>query len=652
MMNLLIVCAGLSTFVAAGGEPMVDSDFAQGDFAALGWKVDGAWDLYAYPAAAAHDPGRIARFAAHKPAGSLTRDFAEIPNPRTLTLSLDYGWGWGDANQGADSVSFLLLDAQGRGYAFKFHRCKANWAVQWGRAADGKPPQDMTWAQVEIDATRAAVRDGGGLMHVEIRREADATWSIRSKDWNQGRGASVWFHDATISAFSRLVLLGTENFDEQVFNHVVVQAESRKPTMTLAVPTSALLSSIGIVTSFPDRGQPLPKTIDMIRYCGFRWVRAGIEGVQDDGPTTMQTFLDLHRATGVRFSWGLVSGGSDVPRLIKTAKVLAQADALLALEGNNEPNNWGVQYQGEQGGGSASSWLAVAKLQRDLYRCVKDDPELKKYPVWSISEAGAQRDNVGLQYLTVPPGAGALMPDGTQYADFVNVHNYIYHPNSAGVEDNKAWNAADPTAGCQIDGLYGNHGVTWGGHFRGYSEDELQTLPRVTTETGTTIGGAVTEEIHAVNLVNMYLSQYKRGWSYTAVYLLRDRTDEGGNQGFGFFAADYRPRKAAIYLHNLTTILADKDATSESAGLSYSIPVQPGTVHDLLLRKSDGTFQLIVWGERVSGADEIAVELERPAEVTIYDPTVGTEMIEKAGNTRLVKLHVADHPIVLVVNGR
>ena len=55
----------------------------------------------------------------------------------------------------------------------------------------------------------------------------------------------------------------------------------------------------------------------------------------------------------------------------------------------------------------------------------------------------------------------------------------------------------------------------------------------------------------------MYLDQFKRGWSYTAVYLLRDRADEGGNQQFGFYRPDYTPRKAAVYLHNLTTILAD-----------------------------------------------------------------------------------------------
>jgi hypothetical protein len=57
--------------------------------------------------------------------------------------------------------------------------------------------------------------------------------------------------------------------------------------------------------------------------------------------------------------------------------------------------------------------------------------------------------------------------------------------------------------------------------------------------------------------MNLYLAQFRRGYAHTSVYLLRDRTDEDGNQSFGFYQADYSPRKAAIYLHNLTTIPAD-----------------------------------------------------------------------------------------------
>ena len=221
----------------------------------------------------------------------------------------------------------------------------------------------------------------------------------------------------------------------------------------------------------------------MVRYCGFRWVRAGIEGLSEKGPTTIQTFLDLHRETGVRLSWGLVSGGTDIKLLVDTAKVIAKAGALLAIEGNNEPNNWGVVYQGERGGGREQSWWpspscsGTCTRRSRATRCSPSTP-------CGRSETGAQRDNVGLQFLTIPRGAKTLMPDSTTFADYANVHNYIYHPNSPGPTDNKAWNAADPSAASKVDGLFGNFGITWRGRFKGYPQEQLNALPRVTTETG------------------------------------------------------------------------------------------------------------------------------------------------------------------------
>ncbi|OBQ71029.1 glycosyl hydrolase [Mesorhizobium erdmanii] len=418
-----------------------------------------------------------------------------------------------------------------------------------------------------------------------------------------------------------------------------------------AVATNDFLNSIGVVSTFPDRGQPLAKTIEMVRYCGFRWIRAGIEGLSDDGPTTIQTFLDLHRETGVLLNWGLVSGGTDVMKLVETGKVLAEAGALLAFEGNNEPNNWGVTYQGEKGGGREPSWMPVAKLQRDLYQAVKSDPVLAKYPVWSISEPGAQRDNVGLQFLTIPPGAQTRMPDGTKYADYANVHNYIYHSHSPYPADNKTWRAADPTAASGVDGLFGNFGVTWARGFLGYTQEQLDTLPRVTTETGVAIGGTVTEQMHGLNLMSMYLAQFTRGYAYTSVYLLRDRTDEGGNQSFGFYKADYSPRMAAFYLHNLTTILADKGALAKPGQLDFTIADQPETVHDLLLQHSDGTFQLVVWNERLTGQDRLTIHFgEKQTSVKTYDPTIGVDPIQTLSNLRSLEITLSDHPIVIALS--
>ena len=404
------------------------------------------------------------------------------------------------------------------------------------------------------------------------------------------------------------------------------------------------LDSIGTQSAISVRGENLKNTLACAQYLGARWFRAGIEG---DVP--VEQFIELHAQAGLRFSWGLGSGGTNISKLIATGRQMAAAGALLAFEGPNEPNNWGFTYQG-QTGGRDKSWLPVAKLQSDLYRAVKSDPVLKNYPVWSITEGGAETDNVGLQFLTIPDGTGALMPDGTRFADFANVHNYFYHPNAPGLADNKTWNAADPSAACKVDGLYGEYGVTWARHFRGYSEAELATLPRVTTETGTTIGGPVTEEVHALNLLSLFLDQFKRGWSFTCVYLLRDRVDEAGNQQFGYYQPDYTPRKAAIYLHNLTTILADKNSLPKPGWLNYSIPEEPATVHDLLLQKSDGTFALVVWSELVKGTNNVSIHLgSKYAAVKIYDPTAGTTPVQTNREVSSITLSLSNHPLIIAI---
>jgi hypothetical protein len=89
-------------------QTIVNSDFSKGDFAALGWKADGAWDVFMYPKEVANNPGCVARFGANMPRGELIRVFDEIKNPRKLTLSLEYGWGWGDADQGGETTSPII----------------------------------------------------------------------------------------------------------------------------------------------------------------------------------------------------------------------------------------------------------------------------------------------------------------------------------------------------------------------------------------------------------------------------------------------------------------------------------------------------------------------------------------------------------------
>ena len=144
-------------------------------------------------------------------------------------------------------------------------------------------------------------------------------------------------------------------------------------------------------------------------------------------------------------------------------------------------NNYSFYYNGQWI--SPNSWVPVAQYQSSLYAQVKASPTLKNYPVFAVTEGGAEVQNVGLQFLTIPAGAATVMPPGTQYADYANAHNYV--TGIWGVfQDNQAWNAADPTLFGMWDGLATEFGVTWYKNYPGYSSAQLQSLPRVTTETG------------------------------------------------------------------------------------------------------------------------------------------------------------------------
>lgn len=67
-------------------------------------------------------------------------------------------------------------------------------------------------------------------------------------------------------------------------------------------------------------------------------------------------------------------------------------------------------------------------------------------------------------------------------------------------------------------------------------------------------------------------------------------------------------------------ILSD-DGAAPLGWFNYAITDQPATVHDLLLRKNDGTFELVLWSEKAEGTNRITVNLGRShAWVKLYHP--------------------------------
>ena len=404
---------------------------------------------------------------------------------------------------------------------------------------------------------------------------------------------------------------------------------------TVAVSADRFLSSLG-VTPHIDQGVSGTSYIEPLRYLGVRNIRDGIRN-------SSQVEL-IRRETGVRLDL-FCQGGLDA--CLATARGLAKSGALMAIEGPNEPNNFPIVYDGQTGGGMGS-WVPVARFQEALFGAVKSDPDLRDYPVFAVSESGAEIDNVGLQFLTIPADANAALPEGTRFADYANTHNYVSSTRSLYL-DNQAWNAADPALNGPWDGIFGNYGTTWRHHFQGYPFARLKSLPRVTTETGwDSVSGIGGERTQGTVLVNTYLAQFKRGWRYTFIYQLRD--GEGGSGNQGLFHSDSTPKLAATYIHNLTSVLADDRPIGSLGHLNYSIVNQPATVHDLLLQKSSGVFELVIWDENTRAKDSVTVDLGGTHSIiNVFDVTVGTSPTRTLSNVSSVELTLNDHALIVEV---
>ncbi|BCI63789.1 glycosyl hydrolase [Coprobacter secundus] len=441
------------------------------------------------------------------------------------------------------------------------------------------------------------------------------------------------------------------NMEPETYENILVKETIK------AQSANKFLNSIGVNSSITKRGEYLYQTIDYMNYLGARWIRGGYSTQKD-----LEDIITVYKATGAKICIGVGSGGNlnkeSMKSFILQTKCLAEAGALLAFEGPNEPNNWKVTYNGELGGGNGNenTWKPIAELMKDLCLIVGEDDVLKNYPVFHTCENGAETENLGLQFCIVPEGTSSIYPAGTKFADYANCHNYASHPSWPGIHDNQTWRASDPSPDSFADGLYSNYGSTWLNGYSGYDEKTLLNIPRVTTETGITVGEQgsdnLSEEMQGCMYMNIYLSQFKRGWSYTAVYLLKAHGDEANHEPFSFFNLDGSGKIAADYLHNLTSILADDpNATTNPGYLTFSIPNKPATVHHLLLQKSNGNLELVVWGEKYTGGSEkIRVNFDETFKVIrIFDPTQSSDEIETLYNVNSILLTMTTHPYVIEI---
>lgn len=399
----------------------------------------------------------------------------------------------------------------------------------------------------------------------------------------------------------------------------------RRAAGVVAGDVSSFLASLGVCTHIGQGVDDAARVAEVLSYLGVFDIR------DDAHQDAVPNWIDLHRACGGRVN--LIAQSDSVDDTIAMARDLAAAGALMSIEGPNEPNNQPVTYQG-QTSGRDTTFLPVARFMRDLYAQVRDDDQLSRYPVFHSSEAGgSEPDNVGLQFLTIPPGQQTLLPAGTRYADYANTHTY---PDRApGWSDNLAQNVSNPTLHGAWDGLYDEYGLTWNKHFPGYPDGLLRELPRVMTETGwaTEGDGSISERDQAGLLISLYLANFQQQWRNTFIYMLRDDPVQGY---WGLVDSNYQPKRSGLALHNLTTILRTAAAPGgpQRPG-GYSISGDTETTHHMRLQDGKNNY-LVVWNEQANGSTTLTVQFnDYKGVVSVYDPLTSTEPVEEAGPIQL-----------------
>lgn len=385
------------------------------------------------------------------------------------------------------------------------------------------------------------------------------------------------------------------------------------------------ISGIGINTHMQYTDGDYRNYADVIAdldYLGIDLVRDSVPNPNTAGHGGVN-FAYL-AAAGIRFDFNIKGADSDFDAVMGrlTAFIEAHPGSVVAVEGANEVDNYPVSYNGLTG------QAAAVALQEDFYDWAKSEPLLNGVAVYDTT--GTTTDTP---------------------ADVENVHVYPrygsqpYDRLAATVAKLEAASPGQPIVITEA-GYYTLPGQGWGG---------------------------VDQHTQAIYTVNLLLDTALLGVQTTYLYQLLDAyADPNGtniDKHFGLFDVDNNPKEAATALHNLTAILADRDAASGSfaaGSLDYTVTGWGADGHSLLLEKANGTFELALWNE-VTIWDPVALKQVAVADtdlhvtlgtyyrlVQVYDPLAGTSPIRVFHDVNALDLKINDHALIveLVANGQ
>lgn len=386
---------------------------------------------------------------------------------------------------------------------------------------------------------------------------------------------------------------------------------------TTAIETSQFLGALGVnvhVEYTDGKYANTTNVLNDLRYLGLNQVRDANLNPANQG----QANYGILANAGIKFDL-IVGGSRTIAQSMASLDAFVQAHpgAVSAVEGPNEVNNWPFTYNGLTGA------AAYTAFQSALYAAVHADSNVSKTPVYSLT------------------GSTAVVTG----FDYTNMHDYPRNGSQPWATLSSDWAAKSATTG---------------------------HVPLVITESGfSTLPSSVygvDQATQAKETLNLLFDATKLGASKVYLYELLDAypdtTGTNSSKHYGLFNLDNTPKLAATAIHDLTTILADTGATASTfqpGSLNYSVTNLPATGSSMLLEKSNGAFDLVVWAEPTIWDSVNHVAIAAPtvqttvalgavfAEVRVYDPLSGTDPISILHNVSQVTVGLTDHPLIIEV---
>ena len=408
-------------------------------------------------------------------------------------------------------------------------------------------------------------------------------------------------------------------------------AEQSSPASTAtpvqATTASSFVNSIG-VNAHIDSGKPIWENTQVV---AAELAALGIKHVRDGTPYdwALQEYVTLAK-TGVTFDLSqenpiaapmtTIGAAEDVQR----ADTLAQAvpGSVESLEGANEYNISSYNLNGSNSNGNMPWGVAD---DANLQAAVRADPTLAGVKVVAASTADVA-------------SAPVVSPD----VDIANWHVY------GGVGQQLGANLAAGIAAAQATAPGKPVYVTEAGvSSSGY---------------GSSTWGVADQPTQGIIDTDALLDSYKDGAAQTFLYDLMDDTNNTPQENqFGLFNADGTAKPAATDIGNLVSLLSDTGtATSPPGTLAYTIAGLPSTASSMLLQKSDGTFDIVVWNGGATlynGTSDVtpptvAVTVTFGGvqqQVKVYDPVTGRIALQSMANAGAVTFGLSEDPVIIAV---